>query len=431
MTRIYLNKATRIEGNASMEIHVQDGRVKTARFMVHEFRGFEKFVQGRQVEHVPQIISRICGLCSASHQVAGIQAVEDAVGFVPPRSLKNLREVVVLGEWIASHSLSYFFLTMPDFVGAKGGIFELMDKDPEVVKEAYALRLGGQKITELLGGRATHPVSLGIGRFLKPITEETIAEMQKTATDIKQRVTRLIRTGKFQQSQNRILLPKEQRLNFLCVEESLKGRQFRIYDREGHATDLFDGDEFPDHISEMRGGDSLAKIPYLTRLGFPGGILMVGPLARFISEHGPLADEEISGLEIASIFKDKSGLTMDSFDICRLLEILWAAKRILKLSQDLDLSEIRHQVDTNVSGKGMGIIEAPRGVLVHTYLINRGILEKARLLVATQFNNAFINLLIRDIAEKHALKDGLSEEGEYLIGRCVRLFDPCLSCATH
>ena len=106
MTRINLNKATRIEGNASMEIHVQDGRVKTARFMVHEFRGFEKFVQGRQVEHVPQIISRICGLCSASHQVAGIQAVEDAVGFVPPRSLKNLREIVVLGEWIASQSMT-------------------------------------------------------------------------------------------------------------------------------------------------------------------------------------------------------------------------------------------------------------------------------------------------------------------------------------
>ncbi len=431
MTRIYLNKATRIEGNANIEIHLEEGRIKTARFMVHEFRGFEKFVQGRRVEHVPHIVSRICGLCSVSHQVASIRAVEDAMGFVPSKSLQNLRDVVVLGEWIASHSLSYFFLTMPDFVGAQGGIFELMKKDPEVVHEAYALRLGGQKITELLAGRATHPVSLDVGRFLQPIDAQTIHQVKETATEVKERVSRLIQTGKFQRPESRIPFPEDQRLNLLSVRDKDTGPQFCICDRKSRITDIFQGDEFTDHISEMRGGDSLAKVPYLTRLGFPDGILMVGPLARFLAEDGPLADEEIKALNMADIFRDKSGLTLETFDVCRLLEIFWAAKRILKLCQDLDLNDIRHRVDTNLSGKGMGVIEAPRGVLVHTYLVNRGILEKARLLVATQFNNAFINLLLRDIAERHALRDCLSEEGEYLIGRCVRLFDPCLSCATQ
>lgn len=431
MSLIYLNKATRIEGNANMEIHVEKGRIRSARFMVHEFRGFEKFVQGRRIGHVPQIISRICGLCSASHQVAGIQAVEDAVGFVPPRSLQNIRDIVVLGEWIASHSLSYFFLTMPDFVGAKGGIFELMDKDPQVVQEAYALRQGGQRITRLLSGRATHPVSLGIGKFFQPIDHDTISQVRDTASEIKKRVLRLIRTGRFQKPEIKIPFPAEQRLNLLSAGRNGQGNRFRIFDRQGNVTDVFDVDEFSDHISEMRGGESLAKIPYLTRLGFPEGILMVGPLARFLAVDGPMADEEIRGLEIAGIFRDKSALTLESFDICRILEILWAANRILKLCADLDLNEIRNEVDCNVSGKGNGVIEAPRGVLLHTYLVNRGILEKARLLVATQFNNAFINLLIRDIAERHILDDCLSEEGEYLIGRCVRLFDPCLSCATH
>lgn len=431
MSLIYLNKATRIEGNANMEIHVEKGRIRSARFMVHEFRGFEKFVQGRRIGHVPQIISRICGLCSASHQVAGIQAVEDAVGFVPPRSLQNLRDIVVLGEWIASHSLSYFFLTMPDFVGAKGGIFELMDKDPQVVQEAYALRQGGQRITRLLSGRATHPVSLGIGKFFQPIDHDTISQVRDTASEIKKRVLRLIRTGRFQKPEIKIPFPAEQRLNLLSAGRNGQGNRFRIFDRQGNVTDVFDVDEFSDHISEMRGGESLAKIPYLTRLGFPEGILMVGPLARFLDRDGPMADEEIRGLEIAGIFRDKSALTLESFDICRILEILWAANRILELCADLDLNEIRNEVDCNVSGKGNGVIEAPRGVLLHTYLVNRGILEKARLLVATQFNNAFINLLIRDIAERHILDDCLSEEGEYLIGRCVRLFDPCLSCATH
>ncbi len=431
MSLIYLNKATRIEGNANMEIHVDKGRVKTARFMVHEFRGFEKFMQGRRIEHVPQIVSRICGLCSASHQVAGIQAVEDAVGFVPPRSLRNLRNIVVLGEWIASHSLSYFFLTMPDFVGAKGGIFELMDRDPQVVREAYALRQGGQRIIKLLCGRATHPVSLGIGNFFQPIDRDIINQVRNTASEIKESVIRLTRTGQFQNPEINLPFPAEQRLNLLSVSRNGQDYQFRIFDRLGNITDVFNADEFPDHISEMRGGDSLAKIPYLTRLGFPEGIFMVGPLARFLAEDGPMADEEVRGLEIAGIFRDKSALTLESFDICRILEILWAANRILELCADLDPSELRNEVDCNVSGKGNGIIEAPRGVLLHTYLVNRGILEKARLLVATQFNNAFINLLIRDIAERYILNDSLSKEGEYLIGRCVRLFDPCLSCATH
>lgn len=431
MKSIYLNKATRIEGNANIEIDIEDGRINSARFMVHEFRGFEKFVQGRQVEHVPQIVSRICGLCSASHQVAGFRAVEDAIGFKPSKSLKNLREIVVLGEWIASHALSYFFLTMPDFVGARGGIFELMHKDPEVVREAYALRMAGQRITELLAGRATHPVSLGVGKFLSGIGEETIRQVREKAEEVRDRVGRLISTGKFERPEQRIAFPKEQRLNLLTFSENSDHKSFRIYDRQGKNTDSFDYDEFPEYISEMRGGESFAKFPYLTRLGFPEGILVVGPLARFFAEDGPLSDPDVAGFDLADTFKDKSRLTLESFDVCRLLEIYWAARKILELLGEVDVGDVNHEVDTSVSGKGIGVLEAPRGVLVHTYLVNRGTLEKARLLVATQFNNACINLLLREIAESHAGADGLSEEGEYLIGRCVRLFDPCLSCATH
>ena len=120
--KILLQKATRIEGNADIHIEVQDGRVETARFMVQDFRGFEKMTQGKAAESVPHMVSRICGLCSTAHQVAGLRAIEDALGIQVPASVHRLREIAVWGEWIASHSLSYFFLTLPDVLGA-GGAF--------------------------------------------------------------------------------------------------------------------------------------------------------------------------------------------------------------------------------------------------------------------------------------------------------------------
>ncbi len=131
--KIHFQKATRIEGNANIQVEIDGGRVKTARFLVHEFRGFEGFLRNIRVENVPHMISRICGLCSCSHQVASISAIEEALGVEPPESVRLLREIMVLGEWINSHALSYFFLTMPDFVGAAGGgVFELMESHPEI-----------------------------------------------------------------------------------------------------------------------------------------------------------------------------------------------------------------------------------------------------------------------------------------------------------
>lgn len=168
--KILFQKATRIEGNADVHIEIENGRIKAARFLVHEFRGFERFMRGRRVEYVPHMVSRICGLCSSAHQIASIKAIEDALAVRIPRSVQALREIIVLGEWINSHALSYFFLTMPDFIGASGGVFELMESNPEITGEAFALRQAGLRIGQLLGKRAAHPVTIGIGRFLIPPT---------------------------------------------------------------------------------------------------------------------------------------------------------------------------------------------------------------------------------------------------------------------
>ena len=159
--------------------------------------------------------------------------------------------------------------------------------------------------------------------------------------------------------------------------------------------------------------------------------MLVGPLSRSYLENGFLADPGVRAFELSRRLFDRSRLTLESFDICRILEIFWAAKRISALLDRVDLTQTGERPDFQVNGRGIGVLEAPRGILVHSYLIQKGYIKKLRLLVATQFNNAYINLLITDLAQKYLEGDTLSSQGEQLIGRCVRLFDPCLSCATH
>jgi len=430
--KILFQKATRIEGNANVHVEIEDGRIKSARFLVHEFRGFESFMRGRRVEYVPHMISRICGLCSSAHQIASTKAIEDALGIRTPPSVQALREIILLGEWINSHALSYFFLTLPDFVGASGGIFELMKKNPEITGEAFFLRDAGLRIVRLLGKRTSHPVSMGIGRFLSSFTEDDLKEVRKIADEVRHRTASLIeKVGNIHLNLQSISFPSGQQVNFATYDHLTGEGAFIVYNRHGEIMSSFAREEFQDNISEMRTEWTLAKFPYLTKFGFPAGIMLVGPLSRSFIRGGLLDDPEIMNLELSRRLRDRTSLTLESYDTCRLLEIFWAAKRIISLLNEVDLSQMQTEADVDGSGQGFGVIEAPRGILMHSYLINNGCIERMRLLVATQFNNAFINLLLRDIAEKHIVDEGISAEGERLIGRCIRIFDPCLSCATH
>jgi len=430
--KIVFQKATRIEGNANIQIEIDSGKVNTARFLVHEFRGFEGFLRGIRVENVPHMVSRICGLCSTSHQIASTRAIEDALSVRPPKSVEALRNIILLGEWINSHALSYFFLTMPDFVGVSGGVFELMHTHPEIVRDAFALRNAGLSIGRILGRRTSHPVTIGIGRFNTVPTESDIKEIRKITLDVLTRTSHLI-----DQAENILVntqgihFPVGQQVNFVSYDGFSGQDSFSVYSQTGELKFSFSRDEFMENISELRTDWSLAKFPYLSIFGFPDGIMLVGPLSRSFQPNGILGERALMDHPLAKKLQDRSSLTLERYDECRLLEIFWAAKQILSLLDEVDLSKMSCDADLKGSGQGIGILEAPRGVLMHSYLINQGRIKRMRLMVATQFNNAYINLLLRDLSEKH-LKDGsISQEGERLIGRCVRIFDPCLSCATH
>jgi NAD-reducing hydrogenase large subunit len=429
---ILLEQATRVEGNARIRIDVEEGRVRRAHLAAPEFRGFEKFVQGRSVSALPALVSRICGLCSVAHQVASLRAVEEALSVAVPPGVQALRDAMVLGEWINSHALSCFFLSLPDFVGARGGVFELLRTQPAVTAEAFSLREGGQRIVEGLGKRSPHPVSLCVGGFLVPPSAAEVAEAARAAREVLERSGRLIReAGARGFAPGGLALPGDAPLNLLAYG-GLHGKEtVAVRDAGGAVTAEFRREEFPEKVSEIRAEWTLAKFPYLASLGFPRGILLTGPLARIFEERGALSDPAIAGLELAGFLREKRAFTLEDFDECRLLEIYWAARRILELLGGASLESTRAEADLAGSGQGLGILEAPRGTLVHQVLVSQGRVERLHLLVATQFNNAILNQMIRDLAGRHLAGDALSPEGERALSRCVRQFDPCMSCATH
>jgi NAD-reducing hydrogenase large subunit len=430
---IHLQKATRIEGNADVQIQIEDGRVESARFRVHDFRGFEKMTQGKRVTSVPHMVSRICGLCSIAHQVAGLRAIEDALGVQTPAPVRALRQIAIWGEWIASHALSYFFLTLPDALAASRGVFDLMQEHPEVARDAFFLRASGDRIAEIVGKRPVHAVALGVGRLNVAPTQDELDEIRRIASEVLATADRLIAgLEDAYRREAQIPFPAAHRVNLLSYDSRPGWERFRVHDLAGALVEEFDRETFGERVSEMRVDWSLAKFPYLTDLGFPDGILLVGPLSRLTLEGGVLDDPGLAGYNLTRWLADPASRTLDSLDECRLLEVAWAARQILKHLEEVDLKQMEPgEVDLEGSGWGIGVVEAPRGVLVHTYTVNRGAMERMRLLVATQFNNAYINLVLQDLAERYVEGDGLSEAGEPLIARCIRVFDPCLTCATH
>jgi NAD-reducing hydrogenase large subunit len=308
-----------------------------------------------------------------------------------------------------------------------------MREHPDVARDAFSLRKSGDRIVEIVGKRSVHAVALGVGHFSILPTSEELAEIRRIAYDVKEICRRLIgRVDQQHQREAHIPFPVGHSVTFLSYDGRSGQERFRAFDRAGQLREEFDRETFGDYVAEMRVDWSLAKFPYLASLGFPDGILLVGPLSRLFLEGGVLNDPELASFELTHVLRDPATLCLDYLDECRLLEIFWAANQILNHLGEVDLTQMGADgADLGGSGWGIGVVEAPRGVLVHNYTVNRGTMERMRLLVATQFNNAYINLVLGDLAERHVDGEGLSEAGEQIIARCVRVFDPCLTCATH
>ncbi len=446
--RIIIDPVTRIEGHAKISIFLDDaGQVSDAEFHVVEFRGFEKFCEGRPFSEMPGITPRICGICPVSHLLASAKAGDAIMAVAIPPSADKLRRLMNLGQLVQSHALSFFHLSAPDLIlgwdapPATRNVFGLIAADPELARAGIRLRQFGQEIIEVLGGKKIHPAWAVPGGVRSALSEEGSAR-------IRQRLPEAFATveAAFGLYRKAMESHREEALifgNFPSLFMGLvapdgawehHGGRLRFTDSTGSIiADQVDPADYQAYLGESVQESSYLKSPYFKDLGFPGGIYRVGPLARLnvCGRMGtPRADAELKA------FKQMGrGAVTSSFlyHHARLVEILASLEHIERALDDPDLFGRDLRADAGVNSlRGVGASEAPRGTLFHDYTVDRsGLLQKVNLIVATGQNNLAMNRTVAQIARHYVRGSDIPEPMLNRIEHGIRCYDPCLSCSTH
>jgi len=459
MKTITIDPITRLEGHGKIEIFLNEkGNVENAYLQIPELRGFEKFAEGRKAEDMPIITPRICGVCPVAHHFAATKALDAAFNVEPTETAKKLRELMNCGYFIYDHTLHFYFLGGPDFVvgpdAPKGerNIFGVLKKvGLDVVKEVIKHRAYGQRITQILGGKATHP-SCGLpGGISKGLNAEERLQMEDMSRSCVEFAKFSLKIFDDIVLSNKdyvdLIVSDPYQLNVYNLGTVDKNNNVNFYDGDIRVTDLmgkefdkFQPSQYLDKISEHVEPWTYSKFTYLKEIGWKGfidgpdsGIFRVGPLGRLNAAEGmstPLANKEykrmyntLGGKPIASTL---------AFHWARLVELLNAAERALELSQDPQITNTDLRNPINQPGEGVGIVEAARGTLVHHYKLDEeGLIKKANLIVATTNNYADICMSIRDAA-KGVIKNGQINDGLLnMVEMAFRAYDPCFGCSTH
>ena len=459
MKTITIDPITRLEGHGKISIFLDGkGDVDNAYLQIPELRGFERFAQGRRAEDMPQITSRICGVCPVAHHFAATKALDAAFHVDPPSAAKKLRELMYSGYYIYDHILHFYFLGGPDFVvgpdapAAKRNVLGVIEKaGVEIGKEVIKHRAYGQKITAILGGKATHPVCGlpgGVSKGLNKDEVKEIEKMTKSCIDFAQfslklfndivlqnkNYVDLILSDPYQlQVYNMGLVDKNNKVNFY-------DGKIRVTDQQGKEKVKFEVKDYTKYVAEHVEEWSYIKFPYLKSVGWKGfkdgkdsGIYRVGPLGRLNAAEGmasPLANKEYK-----KMFETLGGKAVNStlaFHWARLIELLYATERAMELIKDPEITSTKIRNPVGEPGEGIGVTEAARGTLIHHYKLDKkGLIDKANLIVATTNNSGAINMSIRNAAmgiiKKGKVNDGLLN----MVEMAFRAYDPCFACATH
>jgi NAD-reducing hydrogenase large subunit len=448
--KITIEPITRIEGHGRITIHLnEEGKVDQSFFHVDEFRGLEKFTEGRPYFEMPQITQRICGICPVSHHLASAKACDGVARVEPPRPAKLLRELLHMGQFVQSHGMHFFHLAAPDLVlgfdadPAIRNVFGIIGANPELALKAVNLRRWGQQIIQRLGGKRVHPnfaVPGGVNAPLSPKDrDEILAEFDTMVGIAKVAVS----IGKDWLGSNKELASMFASFpsNYMGLVDMDGGLQLydgeiRVKDAEGDFVAQFKTDHYLSYVAEHVESWSFLKYPYLRKLGWPGGTYRVGPLGRMnvVDKIGtPLANEELKLFKQINGGKPVEGSLY--YHYARLIELVYALERVAQLLDDPDImsNDIRaYPTHTQLPSQGVGVIEAPRGTLFHDYGTDEnGQLTRVNLIVATG-NNNWAMQTASDLVAK-AFVDGtkLTEGMLNRVEAAIRCYDPCLSCATH
>jgi len=443
---ITISPTTRIEGHGKITILLDDfGNVSDAHFYATEIRGFDYFLRGMEAERLPFIISRICGVCSTAHVIASVKAIESIYGTEITETARKLRELLLMGQIISNHSLVFFFLTLPDFWftpeedPSKRNIFQIMQEKPDVGKKAVALRSFGAHILRVIGKREVHIVSAIPGGLIKPLKERERQELLKEAGNACAITREALAFGKelFDKNWEDFRKAGDYKTYYMALTKGdaleFYNGKIRVINPEGETLSEFTAQDYMEYFEEKTYEWTYAKFAYLKALGWPKGIVQVGPTARMNVNRQTtteVANKELKG------FKRKFGSPAHAtllFDYARLIDLMYACERAKELLEDGNLTRTDTRVKVKPKGgRGIGVVEAPRGTLAHEYVLTRnGLLKSMKLIIPTQVNNAAINLNVKDAAmefiHRGEIKQGLLNRIEMVI----RAYDPGIKCATR
>ncbi len=418
--RIELDYLTRIEGHAHLVIDRAAGQVVDCRLEVVETpRFFEALLQGRHYSDVATIVARICGVCSISHTMASLMATEDALGIEVPQPAQLLRRLLSYGEIAQSHLLQLYFMALPDHLGAVS-LFQLLDERQELVARALRLKRTANRICEVVGGRPIHPVTTCLGGFsAKPEANQLKLlrqELMEALPDLEASVELFAAFSYPDFSRQRETLS-------LASEE-----QYPL-----HGRTLYNGnqDRYPvtsyrQQIREYLSPHSTAKLARSAR-----GSYMVGSQARIChaaDQLSPMAKKVASALQL-----DPQGRNPYKNLQARLVEVVHAFEEAMHLIDELllrGMAQVLSQQSPQAGGQGTSAVEAPRGLLLHSYLYDdEGLLQQADCIIPTAQNLAAIEADIQELLPQ--LGDLPEAELRKQLEMLIRAYDPCLSCSTH
>jgi len=452
--QILINPVTRIEGHAKITIKLDDqGEVEDAQFHVTQFRGFEKFCEGRPFTEMPSLTARTCGICPVSHLMASAKACDALLAVEIPPTAAKLRRLMNLAQLVQSHALSFFHLSSPDLLfgmdsdPGKRNILGVVEAHPTLAKDGIALRKFGQEIIAMLGGKRIHPAWAVPGGVSEPLSEEKREKMlgmipealiliDRTLfwfKDVLEQFRDEIRTfGNFPSMFMALVTPHEEREHNALLEHY--DGKLRFVDASGNIVlDQIDPTRYQDYLAEWVEPFSYLKSPIFKSLGYHDGIYRVGPLARLnvIDRCGtPKADQEWT--EFRAL---QRGVILSSFHqhYARLVEILYGIERIEQLLHESEILDkhVRAFAKPN-KFEGIGVAEAPRGTLIHHYKIDEnGLIKWVNMIIATGHNNLAMNRSVLQVAQHYVRGSHLEEGMLNRVEAVIRCYDPCLSCSTH
>ena len=445
---ILIDPVTRIEGHSKITLHLDEqGRVDDARFHVTQFRGFEKFCEGRPFYEMPSLMARICGICPVSHLIASAKACDQLLAVRIPPTAEKLRRIFGLAQVLQSHALSFFHLSSPDLVlgldadPATSNIFGVAERNPEIARNGIRLRQFGQQIIERLGGKRIHPAWIVPGGVSEPLTQQNrdailagIPEALKIVEhtldwfkSIREKFREEITTfGNFPTL-------------FMAIVKPDGGLTFydgavTIADAAGHVVaSALDPARYPEYIGEKVESWSYLKSTYYKPKGYSDGIYRVGPLARLnvaVCCGTTRADQELAEFHE---LQRTAVLSSFHYHYARLIEAMYCVERLEQSLTDPEIlsKHVRSVARPNCL-EGVGACEAPRGTLFHHYKINeQGLIQWVNLVIATGHNNLAMNRSILQVAKHFVVAERLTPGMLNRVEAVIRAYDPCLSCSTH